>query len=169
MPLLSANVGESYTITRIGGTAEVRKHLEDLGFAVGGKVTVISVMGGKVPGENVMPQEPLFYHGSILKGLNIILANAKSHVDGSQVAYFTTDRVYALVCCRSRQENFVTMGLRDGIQTYFERFPADKGICISYLKNVFIKYQIGICSRNQKTYFIVYQRTVTNNYFSFGL
>ena len=45
MPLLSATVGESYTITRIGGTPEVRKHLEDLGFAVGGKVTVISVMG----------------------------------------------------------------------------------------------------------------------------
>ena len=48
MPLLSANVGESYTITRIGGTAEVRKHLEDLGFTVGGTVTVISQMAGNL-------------------------------------------------------------------------------------------------------------------------
>lgn len=70
-----------------------------------------------------MPQEPSFYHGSIIGGLNIILANAKSHVDESKVAYFTTDRVYALVCCRSRQENFVTMGLRNGVQHYYERFP----------------------------------------------
>ena len=64
-----------------------------------------------------------FFHGSVIGGLDTILANAKSHIDGSKVAYFTTDRVYALVCCRSRQENFVTMGPRDGIQHYFERFP----------------------------------------------
>lgn len=70
-----------------------------------------------------MLQEPRFYHGSIIKGLNIILANANSHVDGSKVAYFTTDRVYALVCCRSRQKNFVTIGPRNGVQHYFERFP----------------------------------------------
>ena len=48
MPLVSANAGESYTIARIGGTNEVRKHLKDLGFAVGGKVTVISVMAGNL-------------------------------------------------------------------------------------------------------------------------
>lgn len=48
MPLLSANRGESYTITRIGGSAEVKKHLEDLGFTVGGKVTVISEMAGNL-------------------------------------------------------------------------------------------------------------------------
>ena len=71
-----------------------------------------------------MMQETAFYHGSVIGGLDVILANAKSHVDGSSVAYFTTDRVYALVCCRSRQENFVTMGPdRNGMQHYFERFP----------------------------------------------
>ena len=48
MPLVSANAGDTYTIARIGGTNEVRKHLEDLGFAVGGKVTVISVMAGNL-------------------------------------------------------------------------------------------------------------------------
>ena len=71
-----------------------------------------------------MKQETIFYHGSVTGNLDTILANAKSHTDGSRVAYFTTDRVYALVCCRSRQENFVTMGLReDGRLHYFERFP----------------------------------------------
>ena len=68
-------------------------------------------------------QLPPLFHGTVLSGLNTILANARSHVNGSNVAYFTSDRIYALVCCRSRQENFVTMGLRDGTQHYFERFP----------------------------------------------
>lgn len=70
-----------------------------------------------------MNQEAPLYHGSVIGGLDVILANATSHVDGSNVAYFTTDRVYALVCCRNRRENFVTMGPRDGVQHYFERFP----------------------------------------------
>ena len=60
-----------------------------------------------------MKQEEVFYHGSVIGNLDTILANAKSHADGSRVAYFTTDRVYALVCCRSREENLVTMGLRE--------------------------------------------------------
>jgi len=71
-----------------------------------------------------LKQAILFYHGTVIGGLNTILANAVSHVDGSKVAYFTTDRIYALVCCRSRQENFVTMGPdQTGTQHYFERFP----------------------------------------------
>ena len=70
-----------------------------------------------------MEQERIFYHGSIIGGLDTILANSKSHTDGNRVAYFTEDRVYALVCCRSREENLVTMGPRDGVQHYFERFP----------------------------------------------
>ena len=66
----------------------------------------------------------MLYHGSILPGLQVIQANAKSHTSGKRVAYFTEDRCYALVCCRSRDENFVTMGLReDEKQHYFERFP----------------------------------------------
>jgi RimJ/RimL family protein N-acetyltransferase len=70
-----------------------------------------------------MVKPAAFFHGSVVGGLNRILANARSHADGSKVAYFTTDRVYALVCCRSKEENFVTMGPRDGVQNYFERFP----------------------------------------------
>ena len=48
MPLTLANVGEPNTIRKIGGSAEVKKHLEDLGFSVGGSVTVISAISGNV-------------------------------------------------------------------------------------------------------------------------
>lgn len=65
----------------------------------------------------------MLYHGSVVGGLTSIWANSKSHSSDNQVAYFTLDRVYTLVCCRKREENFVTMGPRDGKQHYFERFP----------------------------------------------
>lgn len=65
----------------------------------------------------------VLYHGSIIKDLKEIKANAYSHTNNKNVAYFTEDRVYALICCRKQEENFVTMGLRDGKQHYYERFP----------------------------------------------
>ena len=66
----------------------------------------------------------MLYHGSTIPGLTIIKANSKSHTTGKLVAYFSEDRCYALVCCRSRDENFVTMGVgADGKQHYMERFP----------------------------------------------
>lgn len=48
MPLALANVGETNTIRKIGGSPEVKKHLENLGFVVGGQVTVITMLGGNV-------------------------------------------------------------------------------------------------------------------------
>lgn len=48
MPLTLAAVGEENMIKRIGGKPEVKKHLENLGFVVGGNVTVITMMGGNV-------------------------------------------------------------------------------------------------------------------------
>lgn len=66
----------------------------------------------------------MIYHGSCIPGLHTIKAISKSHSTGKLVAYFSEDRCYALVCCRSRAENFVTMGIgADGWQHYFERFP----------------------------------------------
>lgn len=66
----------------------------------------------------------MLYHGSVIDGLTTIWAKSKSHVSGEPVAYFTLDRVYALVCCRKRTENFVTMGPdKNGKQHYYERFP----------------------------------------------
>ena len=48
MPLTLASVGEKNMIQKIGGSPEVRKHLENLGFVAGGDVTVINTMGGNV-------------------------------------------------------------------------------------------------------------------------
>ena len=48
MPLTVADTGEEYVIKRIGGKPEVRQHLENLGFVVGGTVTIINSLGGNV-------------------------------------------------------------------------------------------------------------------------
>ena len=48
MPLTLAEVGEENIIKKIGGKQEVKTHLENLGFAVGGAVTVINTIGGNV-------------------------------------------------------------------------------------------------------------------------
>ena len=48
MPLALANVGEENIIKRIGGSPEMKQHLEDLGFNIGGTVTVITSLGGHV-------------------------------------------------------------------------------------------------------------------------
>ena len=42
MPLSLAQVGEENIIKRIGVSPEVKRHLENLGFVVGGEVTVIN-------------------------------------------------------------------------------------------------------------------------------
>ena len=48
MPLTLANMGEENLIHRVGGSPEVKKHLEDLGFVAGGNVTVVAALGGNV-------------------------------------------------------------------------------------------------------------------------
>ena len=48
MPLSYANPGEETVIRRIGGSPEVKKHLENLGFVVGGNVKVITALNGNV-------------------------------------------------------------------------------------------------------------------------
>ncbi len=48
MPLCLADVGEENIIKKIGGSPEVKKHLEDLGFVVGGSVSIVSTLGGNV-------------------------------------------------------------------------------------------------------------------------
>ncbi len=48
MPLTLANIGEEAVIRKVGGKPEVRAHLENLGFVVGGNVTVISTIGGNL-------------------------------------------------------------------------------------------------------------------------
>ena len=45
MPLVYAEVGEPQIIRRIGGSPDVKKHLEDMGFTVGSEVSVVSAIG----------------------------------------------------------------------------------------------------------------------------
>ena len=48
MPLGMANVGDVNIIKKITGRDDVRKHLAELGFVVGGEVRVISELGGNL-------------------------------------------------------------------------------------------------------------------------
>ena len=47
-PLTVAEIGEENIIKKVGGKPEVRQHLENLGFVVGGSVRVVSAMGGNL-------------------------------------------------------------------------------------------------------------------------
>ena len=48
MPFTLMSPGEDAIIQRIGGKPEVRQHLENLGFVVGGNVSVINTIGGNL-------------------------------------------------------------------------------------------------------------------------
>lgn len=48
MPLTMMNAGEQCTIKKIGGKEDTKRFLENLGFIVGGTVTVISDTGGNL-------------------------------------------------------------------------------------------------------------------------
>lgn len=48
MPLIFADLGNDLIIKKIGGNPQVRTHLENLGFVVGGSVKVISSLSGNL-------------------------------------------------------------------------------------------------------------------------
>lgn len=48
MPLTYADMGSNLTILKIGGKPDIRTHLENLGFVVGGNVKVVSSMRGNL-------------------------------------------------------------------------------------------------------------------------
>ena len=48
MPLTMASTGEPNTIKKVGGKEETRRFLENLGFVVGGNVTVVSEIDGNL-------------------------------------------------------------------------------------------------------------------------
>lgn len=48
MPLSMVGAGSTMNIQRVGGKAETKKFLENLGFTVGEKVTVITETGGNL-------------------------------------------------------------------------------------------------------------------------
>ena len=48
MPLSLAEQNKELTIKKLGGSPEIRQHLENLGFTVGGTVTLINILGESV-------------------------------------------------------------------------------------------------------------------------
>lgn len=48
IPLGVTDIGEINIIKRIGGSPEVKQHLENLGFVVGGNVSIVNSMGGNL-------------------------------------------------------------------------------------------------------------------------
>ena len=47
-PLTLSEVGQESIIRKVGGSPEVRMHLENLGFVTGGTVTVVARVGGNL-------------------------------------------------------------------------------------------------------------------------
>ncbi|MBQ2110234.1 MAG: ferrous iron transport protein A [Clostridia bacterium] len=48
IPLCLADKGEMQIIKRIGGSPEVRQHLENLGFNIGGEVLIVNTLGENI-------------------------------------------------------------------------------------------------------------------------
>ena len=48
MPLALADMGEEYVMKKVGGSPEIRQHLENLGFVAGGTVTVLNTIDGNI-------------------------------------------------------------------------------------------------------------------------
>ena len=48
MPLSFADIEEDNIIRKIGGSPEVKKHLENLGFVVGGSMKIVNRLGDNV-------------------------------------------------------------------------------------------------------------------------
>ncbi|MBQ4424991.1 MAG: ferrous iron transport protein A [Lachnospiraceae bacterium] len=48
MPLCFAEAGKPQIIRRIGGSPEVKRHLEDMGFNVGSEISIVSMLGGNL-------------------------------------------------------------------------------------------------------------------------
>ena len=48
IPLCLSDQGEPQIIKKIGGSPEVKQHLENLGFTVGGEVTIVNTLGENV-------------------------------------------------------------------------------------------------------------------------
>ncbi|MBR0303450.1 MAG: ferrous iron transport protein A [Clostridia bacterium] len=48
IPLCLSDAGEPQIIKKIGGSPEVKQHLENLGFNVGGEVTIVNSLGENI-------------------------------------------------------------------------------------------------------------------------
>lgn len=48
IPLSMADIGETQIIKKIGGNPEIKQHLENLGFNIGGEVVIVNALGESI-------------------------------------------------------------------------------------------------------------------------
>lgn len=48
IPLSMADIGEAQIIKKIGGNPEIKQHLENLGFNIGGEVVIVNALGENI-------------------------------------------------------------------------------------------------------------------------
>ena len=48
IPLCFAEKGEPQIVKKIGGNPEIRQHLENLGFNIGGEVLIVNTLGENI-------------------------------------------------------------------------------------------------------------------------
>ncbi|MCF0259772.1 MAG: ferrous iron transport protein A [Erysipelotrichaceae bacterium] len=48
IPLIFAQTGQVNSVKKIGGSPEIKRHLKNLGFTVGGPITVITSLSGNI-------------------------------------------------------------------------------------------------------------------------
>ena len=48
IPLIVANIGEENIIKKVGGSPEIKKHLNDLGFVAGASIIIVTSMAGNL-------------------------------------------------------------------------------------------------------------------------
>lgn len=48
IPLSMADMGEAQIIKKIGGNPEIKQHLENLGFNIGGEVVIVNALGENI-------------------------------------------------------------------------------------------------------------------------
>ncbi len=48
IPLCFADKGDAQVIKKIGGSPEVKQHLENLGFNIGSEVTIVNTLGENI-------------------------------------------------------------------------------------------------------------------------
>ena len=63
IPLSLAETGKEQIIRKVGGNPQTRLHLENLGFTVGGSVTIVSSLSDKV---TVAASDVTFFAPSVI-------------------------------------------------------------------------------------------------------
>ena len=48
MPLNLADIGQPQIMKKIGGSPDVKQHLEDMGFNVGGEISIVNMLNGNL-------------------------------------------------------------------------------------------------------------------------